>query len=152
MEKSAVEFFAIALLETYKEGDVIAHDELEIMFGLQEPEIYNFGNHGEFMAALTKFQFDYMSKVEEVRNYLLTEYKIYLHNIRGVGYEFMPSVKQTEYAKRRMLDGIRKEMRQGGLIMENVMLGKLDADARRANSDELARLGQLRQMLKTALK
>ncbi len=152
MEKPTAEFFSIVLLDTYKEGDVISHGELQLLFCMQEPKIYNFSNHGDFMAALTKHQFDYMTKVEEVRNVLLTEFKIYLHNIRGIGYEFMPSVKQTGYAKRRMLDGIRKEMRQGGLIMENVMLGKLDADARRANSDELARLGQLKQMLKTALK
>lgn len=136
------------IVEDYAAGDIIAHGQLKKIFLITEPEFEDFEDQEGFIDAVNLLQFEYMTLVEKLRLDILKKYKLYLRNIRGDGYTFLKADEQTDYAKDNALDGVRKELRRGILIMQNIRHDQLSADQRRKNSDEMAKLGQLQHMMK----
>jgi hypothetical protein len=135
------------LVELYPQGDLIPHYKLEKLFLLSQPNYHEFDSQDDFLQAVRLLQFEYMTLIDKLRWDILEKHKLYLRNIRGDGYTFLPTSEQTEYAKKQTMDGIKKEMKRGLLILQNIKRNKLTADQRRKNSDELAKLGQLKQIM-----
>lgn len=136
------------MVEKFEPGDVIPHVILKRKFLIQNPNFNEFETQDEFIEAIQLLQFEYMSLVEKLRDDILNEYKLYLKNVRGDGYVFLPTIEQTDYAKQRTMDGIRKEIKRGMTIMMNLRFNSLNPEQKRQNADELAKLGQLQHMLK----
>lgn len=137
------------LLDKFAPGELITHDYLEKLFLLRELHYDDFESQGEFLNAVKLLQFEYMTLVDKLRWDILEHHKLYLKNIRGDGYSFLIPKEQTDFAKEQAMTGIKKEMKKGFLILQNIRRDELTIDDRRRNADELAKLGQLQQILST---
>lgn len=136
------------IADKYQPGELIPHHYLRKVFVITTPSFDEFESQDEFIEAVQLQQFEYMSLVEKLRDDILDEFKMYMKNVRGDGYTFLIPEEQTEYAKARTMQGIRKEMKRGFAIMQNVRFNSLTTDKKRQNADELAKLGQLQHLLK----
>lgn len=137
------------IVERFEPGVLISHEYLKKIFYLIEPKIEDFKDQYEFIETIKLIQFEYMTLVDKLRVDILETHKLYLRNIRGEGYQFLLPKEQTDFAKKQTMDSINKEMKRGELILRNVKYSSLSADDRRKNTDELAKIGQLSQMIKT---
>lgn len=136
------------IVETYFPNDLISHKRLSEIFYLPDPVYKDYASQDEFMEAVKLQQFEYMTLVDKLRWDILKQHKLYLQNVRGDGYSFVPPGDQTDFAKCQTMEKITKHNRRGMLILKNIRYNALSADQRRHNSDEVAKLGQLSQMLK----
>jgi hypothetical protein len=136
------------LSEKFEPGELISHDYLKRVLFIDNPKFEDFETQSEFVEALNLVQFEYMSLVDKLRWDILDRHKLYLRNIRGDGYVFLIPAEQTEFAKAQTMDTIRKELKRGFLILQNIRFAALSQDQKRMNADEMAKLGQLSQLLK----
>lgn len=136
------------LVMKFEQGALIPHALLRKMFGIENPDFDDFEDQEDFIEALQMLQFEYMTLVEKLREDILKTHNLYMKNLRGDGYTFLPTEEQTEYAKNRTMEGIRKEMYRGMMIMRHVRFDALNAEQKRINADEMAKLGQLQHLLK----
>jgi hypothetical protein len=136
------------LIEKYQPGDLIPHFVMRKMLFIETPNYNDFETQYEFVEAIQLMQFEYMSLVEKLRTDILDTHKLYLKNVRGDGYAFLPTNEQTDYAKQRTMDGIRKEMKRGITIMQNIRFAALTQEQKKSNADELAKIAQLQHLMK----
>ena len=136
------------IVETYLPNDLLPHKKLSEIFYLPDPVYNDYASQDEFMQAVKLQQFEYMTLVDKLRWDILKKHKLYLQNVRGDGYSFVAPGEQTDFAKDQAMEKITKHTRRGLLILKNIRFNDLSADQRRHNSDELAKIGQLSQMLK----
>jgi hypothetical protein len=118
-------------------------DEFSIM-----PKYENFENQFEFMEHLKDYEFAYMGLVDKLRTDLLSEYKVYLKNIRGDGYTLLPAKEQTDYAMKSINNGIKKVISEGLKILQNIQLETLSMEERQKNTDSIAKASLLKQITK----
>lgn len=137
------------LVANYKPGELIPHENLKNLFLIKEPVFKDFDSQEEFLEAVKLLQFEYMTMIDKLRWDILENYKLYLRSIKGDGYSFLPANEQTDFAKKQTMESIRKEMASGVMIMKNLRFEDINPDERRKNADELAKLGQLHQILKS---
>jgi len=139
------------ILDKYNVGDMIEHDWLKKKFSLKKPLLQDFKTQEEFEDALNIYEFAYMSLVDRLRSDLLENEKYYLKNIRGEGYILLPPKEQTEFAAKKIKYDIKKTLSDGTAILTNIRISELPIEARQQNTDALARLGFLKQVLKVNL-
>lgn len=89
-----------------------------------------------------------LSRVKELRERLLVEYKIDLKNIRGQGYMIVPPEEQTGVAMADTIRGIASAIAGGTARVQNVDIARLSDQAKRENADAVARLAGLGSMTK----
>jgi len=129
-------------------GEIITHQYLKKVFFLADPDFEEFETQEEFVEAINLVQFEYMSLVDKLRWDMLKKYKLYLRNIRGDGYTFLLPEEQTDFAQKQTMESVKKEMKRGILILKNIKFNSLSQEDKRKNADELAKFGQLQQLLK----
>lgn len=78
----------------------------------------------------------------------LVEHNIAFRNIRGIGYQAVPSADQTDWADKNNNDEIKKAFKKGLRRLKYVDLLKLTPDQRQHNADAMVRLSGLRSLLK----
>jgi len=142
----AWETFKAEIVSTYKPGDLITHEYLKTKFNFKTASFSTYDNESAFIQAVELQQFAYMGLIDALRWDLLAEYKLYLRNIRGEGYSFLPPVDQVAYAYDNSLKAIRKEIKEANLIMNNVM--SIDAEQQKQDNDARAKFAFLAQLLK----
>lgn len=129
----------------FGDGNLIKHEWLKEKFGLKKLSLKDFETVDDFLKAIEIQQFSYMSLVDKLRWELLKEYKMYIRNIRGDGYEILRPEDQTQYGYDSFVDDIKKAIRVAGLIMNNVQSVDLAQQAK--DNDLRARFGVMKQML-----
>lgn len=126
-------------------GNLIAHEWLKDKFGFKKPELDEYESVDDFLKAVELQQFAYMSLVDKLRWDLLKEYKMYIRNIRGEGYEILRPEDQTQYGYDSFVDDVKKAIRLAGLIMNNVQM--VDPAQQAKDNDLRAKFGVMKQML-----
>lgn len=134
------------ILVTFKPGDLISHDWLQDKFNLKPVAIGNHTTTEELIYAINERQFKYMSLVEDMRWDLLENHNAYIRNIRGDGYMILPPREQTTYAYKEAINAIKKELKNAGKIMSNVL--PVDMETQSRDNSLRAKFAMLRQMLK----
>ena len=133
------------IADKFGNGSLIKHEWLKDKFGLKELAIEDYETVSDFLKAIEIQQFAYMSLVDKLRWELLSEYKMYIRNIRGEGYEILRPEDQTQYGYDSFIDDVKKAIRVAGLIMNNVQ--KVDFTQQAKDNDLRAKFGIMKQML-----
>ena len=133
------------IADKFGDGSLIKHEWLKDKFGLKELAIEDYETVSDFLKAIEIQQFAYMSLVDKLRWELLSEYKMYIRNIRGEGYEILRPEDQTQYGYDSFIDDVKKAIRVAGLIMNNVQ--KVDLTQQAKDNDLRAKFGIMKQML-----
>ena len=133
------------IADKYGDGSLIKHEWLKDKFGLKNLSLEDYETVSDFLKAIEIQQFAYMSLVDKLRWELLSEYKMYIRNIRGEGYEILRPEDQTQYGYDSFIDDVKKAIRVAGLIMNNVQ--KVDLTQQVKDNDLRAKFGIMRQML-----
>lgn len=133
------------IADKFGDGSLIKHEWLKEKFGLKELALEDYETVSDFLKAIEIQQFAYMSLVDKLRWELLSEYKMYIRNIRGEGYEILRPEDQTQYGYDSFIDDVKKAIRVTGLIMNNVQ--KVDLTQQAKDNDLRAKFGIMKQML-----
>ena len=144
-----LELMVQVLIEKFKPGQLISHHYLAKMLNIKKPVYKNYETQSDFEKALEKAQFKYMEMVDKLRWEILEKQYLYLRNVRGDGYIFLNPKDQTTFAKKQAMETVYKGLKTGAIIMQHIRYDALTQDEKRKNADELAKLGQLHQMIKT---
>ena len=132
----------------FAEGELIPHEWIKDKLGLKELRYEDFANQEDFIEALKSQQFTYMSCIESLKCELLKERQICIRNVRGDGYEIIPSQDQTRYGYDEFIKDVNKAMREAKAIMNNV--ANVNAEQQAKDNDLRAKFAMLIQMLKSA--
>lgn len=132
----------------FGEGELIPHEWLKDKFGLKKLRMDDYPSLDEFLEAYKLQQFTYMSSVDKLRCELLEEMQICIRNVRGDGYEIIPSADQTRYGYDGFIKDINKAMREARAIMNNV--ASVDAEQQAKDNDLRAKFAMLSQLIKSA--
>jgi hypothetical protein len=100
--------FIIAAEKAIKEfnyGDVISKQWLLEQFGIEMPEI---GTQKDF----NDFSFEFLQNMEGFKNYMLTQHKMLLVSVRGIGYEIVLPKHQSDYAMTRFKNNLNFELKK----------------------------------------
>lgn len=133
------------IAETFGDGSLIKHEWLKERFGLKELVLEEYDSVKDFLNAIETQQFAYMTLVDRLRWDLLKEYKMYIRNIRGDGYEIVQPNDQTQYGFDTFVGDVKKAIRIAGLIMNNVQ--QVDLAQQAKDNDLRAKFGIMKQML-----
>lgn len=105
-------------------GFVIEKAWLCSQFGLTEPR-----NIAEYQQRA----FEFLTDFERFRNYLLTEHKVALQSVQGVGYRVVPPNEQADFAVQHYGKKIKKQLSSMGRTLTNIDLARL-TDAEKASA------------------
>ncbi len=92
-------------------------------------------------------QFIFMSRFGAFKDYLLTQRKVALENIRGRGYRIVPPDEQADFAVEVALKHIRKGLHAGSALLTHVRTHLLTNEQQASHVDRQIKLAGLRQML-----
>lgn len=143
-----IEKLAAVVVSETGYGALITHERLREIFGITQPQYEQYETQDEFLKAVEMTQFEYMSAVEELREILLTDYKMCMKNSRGEGYIILEPKEQVEYAQKKGVANAVSELRKHKNILENVNLQRLGSEHSGAVNDSVARMSGLISFLK----
>lgn len=128
----------------FKEGDIVPHAWFEQHFGMEplspDTEIT--------VADYNSRQFSWLRNFDAFRTELLEQHQICLCSVQGEGYRIIPPSEQSALALERFEREAKKSFRKAGLTLKHVRLNELTEAERRENVDAIAKLSQLRGMVK----
>lgn len=142
----AWENFKAELSAKYEPGELISHEYLKEKFKFKKITFEECADTTDFIKSLELQQFAYMTLIDSLRWEMLKEYRLFLRNIRGEGYSFLPPTDQVRFAFDAAMIAIRKEIDEANLIMNNVL--SVDAEQQKTDNDARARFAMLKQLLK----
>lgn len=127
--------------EGFTEGSVLTFDWLYDRFQIRRPtatSTYEQSKDAElqFLDAFKKFE-----------QHLLTEQLVALRNVRGVGYQVVPTREQTRWAFREGMRDVSQGIRKMTQRLVHIDDAKLTAAERKENDDAQARVGALQMMM-----
>jgi len=149
LSKEEVNSIAEDIMESFQLGELISHEWLKQRLDIQRPVLSDFDNEYDLWAAIDKYGFDYMGAIDDIRALLLTTYKYYFKNIRGDGYVLLHPNEQTDFAKNKFKEDLRRVINNTHNIMTNVNHRAMDAIKLRENADAVAKFSQIKNMLKS---
>ena len=129
----------------YKADDVIRHAWFYESLGLEEPS----STTPNAIAEKTNWQ--YCAGMERVRRLLLEDHQIFLVNVRGVGYRWVPPGEQTGVAMQEWEQDLKGATREAGRRFLNVAHEALTDAQRKENSEALAKLASFKVMRRRLL-
>lgn len=135
-----------SIVKEHAEGDIITHQEINTLLGLEEPKFMDYQNHIEYKDALTTFAFVRLSAIEQLKNDLLICHQCYIKNVPSEGYRIVPAKDQCETAYRHYTKEIHNSFEDGQLVMENVRATALNAEEKKKANDYKAKFALLQQM------
>ena len=135
---------AIDAKDEFDYGDTITHEWLYEHFDIQPPA------HGT-VETFKKFNFQFLAYVESFKAAMLEDYKMFLNNIPGVGWEIVLPEHQTSISWEKMTVRLGKELNRTSARITNIKRDDLSDAARLENSLKQATLAALRSMTKNLL-
>ncbi len=123
-------------------GDDITHNQLREWSGLELPITYDLPP-SQVKKAMDAYNFMMLTAVEALKEYALTERKMLLKSVRGVGYTILMPECQVETVVIDNMSDIKKSLKRIETGVENVNLGLLDQHQRAHRSSVKARLSGL---------
>lgn len=92
-------------------------------------------------------QFAFMSRFGTFKDYLLTQRKVALENVRGRGYRIVPPAEQADFAVDTALKHIRKGLAAGSSLLTHTRTHMLTNEQQSSHVDKQIKLAGLQQML-----
>ena len=145
------EHFVNIIAEKFKVGELIPHQYIKYEFKIETPKFSDYKTEIEYIKAFELLNFEYMSIIDKLRNDLLEFHSLYLKNIRGDGYVLLPPKEQTDYAKEKTNNDIKRALENGVKILSYIKHNHLDEIELRKNADALAKLSFMKNMIKSKL-
>lgn len=124
-------------------GDFISHADLRRMLGLERPFPEKYHSIPEYDAARDEYEWRVLRSVNELRELLLTERKIYLDIKRGHGYELASPSEQIAIAAKQYTKTLERETRKLVEVSVNVNLDALDTSQRHRVTQQQDRVAAL---------
>lgn len=113
--------FEEELVANFDENQLISHKWLKEKFGLPKLSFEDYGKDvNSYIEAIQLQQFTYMAMVDKLREDLLKNKQCCLRNVWGNGYVIVPSNEQASYGYDQMISDIKKALKQGQDIINNV--------------------------------
>lgn len=134
--KSAIERFDE---DDLKDGDMLTHEWMA--WALDIPAVTS-------LEQVKQNQFLVMERVEEFKNYLLTDRKIALETCRGIGYRIVPPNDQARHAAYESMRMVKRGLEKGIKIITNTRTEELSNDERKTHTDAEVRLIGIAGMMK----
>ncbi len=127
--------------QNYDYGDLILHSWIEQAMELPE---------------LTPKNIDewYSIKINNLQNfidYMLNENKMFLINVKGVGYKICHPKEQTGVAMRQFINTVQAKAAKTTHILEQLDLRRLNSREKRQRTDAMAQLSQIKGFVKKRL-
>ncbi len=131
---------AKVIAEQFHDGDMVSHDWLTEKLDLELPD------KPVTVAVHNKLALQRLTRMDELREALLDDHRIMLHNSPGEGYRLVPPAQQTATAMnnytKKFLSITRRVVNQ----LEKIRDDLLTREQRRENADAKAKIGTLLQM------
>lgn len=122
-----------------KDGEILSHYWIKWALDIKDPASLD---------ELQENQWLLLTRFDAFRDYMLTERKIALQNVRGKGYRIVPPTDQAEFAAVETLKTIKNAFDKGDKLMTHCRLGELDTDAQRRHTDAHIKLCGIKDMVK----
>lgn len=135
--KLAVDQFIAA---GFKAGDVIEHAWFYEALGVPMPKPTTPRAEAE------KIDWHYCRGMSRVMKALLEDHQIFLYNVRGKGYQWVPPSEQTAVSLRDWEQELKSATREAGRRFLNVAHEALTDGQRKENSEALAKLASFKVM------
>lgn len=116
-------------------GKLYPHEQLKEWLDLEEPKSID-----EFR----KFQFNYLSAIESLKEVLLMEHKLYLENDRGKGYRVAPPDDQIQYCPEKYIKKAQAQLLKATRVLTFVNEQLLSLDAAQLRMRKMERMAFLR--------
>lgn len=126
----------------FNHGEIVDLDWLYMVFRIERPTAET------TKAASDKAELAFLSQFIPFRDALLAEDQIALTSERGLGYRIVPPKEQTRWAEDEGRAALAKALRQMQERISHVDLVQLTADERVQNANALARVGQMRALMR----
>lgn len=137
--------FEEELVANFDENQLISHKWLKEKFGLPKLSFEDYGKDvNSYIEAIQLQQFTYMAMVDKLREDLLKNKQCCLRNVWGNGYVIVPSNEQASYGYGQMISDIKKALKQGQDIINNVR--PLPMEEQSKYYDTLAKLAKVRDV------
>lgn len=137
--------FEEELVANFDEDQLISHKWLKEKFGLPKLSFEDYGKDvNAYIEAIQLQQFTYMAMVDKLREDLLKNKQCCLRNVWGNGYVIVPSNEQASYGYDQMINDIKKALKQGQDIINNVR--PLPMEEQSKYYDTLAKLAKVRDV------
>ena len=123
-------------------GDHINHSDIDAWCNFEVPDVSDMAK-SEQKAAFDEYALSRLSVVEGLKNYCLTERRMYLQTVIGSGYRVVHPAEQTEMAVKKGMKEIAKGLKHAAKGTEMVNTAMLSASEREYNQSVRARLAGL---------
>lgn len=126
----------------YTWGDIVPHEWFYAAFGLK------LVTDDMTVKEAQTIELKRLSMFEPFREALLTDHRMYLDSVPGIGYEIVTPAEQSRRAHSSAMRTISNEMRKYRQRLISVNIAALSDSERRENADLLARQASLAQAFK----
>jgi hypothetical protein len=123
----------------HRDGDLLSHDWLAYALQLEKPR---------HLDEVQEKQWQAMTRVDALRDYLLVERQVALQNVRGQGYRIVPPSEQARYAAEQAMAQVAKGLQKGSRILTHTRIAELSDEQRRQHTDTEVKLSGIGQMIK----
>lgn len=117
--------------EPRPDGDVLTNEWLVWALDVPAPKT---------LAEYKDHSFTLMSRVEAFKDWLMTERKIVLRNVRGTGYQIVPPSEQALFAAETWVKAIEKGAKKSIAYLTNARTEDLTAEERKRHIDTEIRI------------
>lgn len=131
----ALELF---LADKFSDGQLISHDWLTWALNLPKPKT---------AVEMVNCQFIILDRVEQFKEALLTQHKIYIVSVRGKGYRIVPPSDQAFIAIDTAMRGVRREFSKCKEVMKHTRIAELDSDQAKRHTDAQVKVLALSGMI-----
>lgn len=139
--------FMDEILDRFAIGETIPHEYLKLSFGFRRIKYSDYDEQEDFLSAVEKQQFSYMTLTKRLQEAMLEEEKYLLVNVKGEGYRILPPSEQVYYGYNLTIREIKNTLRKGWMIMTHVNTGKLTVLQRKHDADVKTKFGMYRSMI-----
>lgn len=126
-------------LDGKRDGDILSHDWIKYALDIPSATTLDEADTIQWMT---------LTRVEQFKDYMLTERKIAVQSVRGRGYLIVPPSDQAYYGATEAMRLVKKGLDKGGKILNHTRLDQLDTDERRRHTDAQIRISGIGDMMR----
>jgi len=141
----------VEYLETFKEGDIIEHEEFRSIVGAEKPDHKNYNlpkQMNEFLKDVEKRELKYLNYRDEVKDKLLKKHKKTFTNVPGKGYIILTPNEQVKEAGRILKNETRKAISKAMKLYKYAQYDRVSVKEKQLSNDNMAKAGSLRLLLR----
>lgn len=134
------------IIDVFGEERLVPHKWFKKKFGIEQPDIKDFDDTGDFLKEVNDIQFRYMGLMVDLQDVMLRQYPYCLRNIPGEGYMIIAPTDQAQFGYDWFVNEIQKAVRKASAILTYIK--PVGSEQAAKNADLLAKLGRMKSMFK----